>query len=313
MNHFSHIISGNNARHPTIETKAVHGDAPVYVNLDCRHEVLDRTFWCFLNPQRRPSFTQELLADLHAVQAHIMGLADRRIHDGSAAVGWVVLASRMPGIFSLGGDLTVFSDKIRARDREGLRQYAYSCVNVGYNNAAGYGGNAVSIGLAQGDALGGGFESLLSCDVLVAERRARFGLPEVLMNLFPGMGAHCFLTRRVGSAAAMRMILSGEVFTAEAMHAMGVVDVLADDGAGEEAVRRYIIGNQSRHHAHVAAYKARRRVSPVTLNELRDVTDMWVEAAMELTDKDLRRMGHLVAAQDRSRLRQAFTPGVAAE
>ena len=313
MTFLSQIFSGDDAPPPLSEFGVVQNDTPSYANLDFKHEVQDRTFWCFLNPQRRPSFTEELLADLHAVQAHITDLADLNIHGSSAAVGWVVLASHVPGIFSLGGDLTVFSSRIRARDRDGLRQYAYSCVNVGYNNANGYGGNAVSIGLAQGDALGGGFESLLSCDVLVAERRARFGMPEVLMNLFPGMGAHCFLTRRVGSAAAMRMILSGEVFTAEVMHAMGIVDVLAEDGTGEETVRNYIFGNQSRHHAHKAAYKARRRVSPVTLNELRDVTDMWVEAAMELTDKDLRRMGHLVAAQDRSRLRQVFASSVAAE
>ncbi len=312
MTYISQIISRDDATQPTSKTKIFQG-LPSYANLDWNHEVQDRTFWCFLNPRQRPSFTEELLADLHAVQAQIADLADRRVHDRSTAVGWVVLASRTPGIFNLGGDLTVFSNKIRTRDREGLRQYAYSCVNVGYNNANGYGGNAVSIGLAQGDALGGGFESLLSCDVLVAERRARFGLPEVLMNLFPGMGAHCFLTRRVGSAAAMRMILSGEVFTAEAMHTMGIVDVLTDDGAGEEAVRKYIIGNQSRHHAHAAAYQARRRVSPVTLAELRDVTDMWVEAALELTEKDLRRMGHLVAAQDRSRLCKVSASSIAAE
>ena len=284
-----------------------------YANLACRHDAQDRTFWCFLNPQRRPSFTEELLVDLHDVQDHIAQLADVRVNGRSGSVGWVVLASRVPGIFSLGGDLTVFSRKIKARDSEGLRQYAYACVNIGYNNANGYGGNAISIGLAQGEALGGGFESLLSCDVLVAERRARFGLPEVLMNLFPGMGAHCFLTRRIGSAAAMRMILSGEVFTAEAMHAMGIVDVLAEDGAGEETVQRYILNNQSRHHAHSVVYKARRRVSPVSLHELRDVTDMWVEAAMELTEKDLRRMAHLVAAQDRSRQRQAAVASEAAD
>ncbi len=313
MTYINAIPTLEDALRPALGAEVLAKRAPHYANLACRHDVQDRTFWCFLNPQRRPSFTEELLTDLHAVQDHIAQLADIRANSRSASVGWVVLGSRTPGIFSLGGDLTVFSRKIKARDSEGLRQYAYACVNIGYNNASGYGGNAVSIGLAQGEALGGGFESLLSCDVLVAERRARFGLPEVIMNLFPGMGAHCFLTRRIGSAAAMRMILSGEVFTAEAMHAMGIVDVLAEDGAGEETVRQYILGNQSRHHAHSVVYKARRRVSPVSLHELRDVTDMWVEAAMELTEKDLRRMAHLVAAQDRSRQRQALTASSAAE
>jgi DSF synthase len=277
-----------------------------YGNLDCLHEENDGIFWCFLNPQGRPSFTEALLSDLHDVQQRIAELASERATPAVTPVGWVVLGSRTQGVFSLGGDLTVFSSRIKAGDREGLRNYAYSCVDISYRNATAYGGKAITVGLAQGDALGGGFESLLSCDVLVAERRARFGLPEVLMNLFPGMGAHAFLTRRLGSGAAVKMILSGEVFSAQAMYDMGIVDVLVEDGTGEAAVRDYIMRNQSRHHAQAAIYRARRRVSPVTLEELRDVTDIWVDTAMALTERDLRRMQHLVSAQDRSRRAQTL-------
>jgi DSF synthase len=272
-----------------------------YANLDCMHEETDGIFWCFLNPQGRPSFTEGLLADLHDVQQRIGTLATGRANPSAPPLGWVVLGSRTQGVFSLGGDLTIFSSRIRAGDRDGLRNYAYSCVDISYRNATAYGGKAITVGLAQGDALGGGFESLLSCDVLVAERRARFGLPEVLMNLFPGMGAHAFLTRRLGSGAAVKMILSGEVFSAQAMYDMGIVDVLVEDGTGEAAVSDYIMRNQPRHHAQAAIYKARRRVSPVTLEELRDVTDIWVDTAMSLTERDLRRMQHLVSAQDRNR------------
>ena len=288
------------------------GDYVRYENLQYRHDEQDRAFWCYLNPIGRPSFTQGLLADLHSVQERIRVLVSPAASLPNT-VGWVVLGSRSPGIFSLGGDLTHFATKIAEGDRAGLTQYAYDCVEVAYQNATGYGGGAISIGLAQGEALGGGFESLLSCDVLVAERQARFGLPEVLMNLFPGMGAHCFLTRRVGSAAAMRMILSGEVVSAETLHTMGIVDVLAEDGQGEEVVQAYILRNQSRHKAHSAAYRARRRVSPVSLEELHDVCDVWVDTAMELTSSDLRRMSHLVSAQDRRRRRTAEAVGVAAE
>ena len=283
-----------------------------YQNIEYVHDQQDRAFWCYLNPVGRPSFTLGVLADLEDIQERIRVLASpsTSVQD---TVRWVVLGSRSPGIFSLGGDLEHFAAKITEGDRDGLRGYAYSCVGVAYRNATGYEGGAISIGLAQGEALGGGFESLLSCDILVAERQARFGLPEVLMNLFPGMGAHCFLTRRIGSAAAMRLILSGEVVSAEALHAMGVVDVLADEGKGQEVVRDYILRNQSRHKAHSAAYAARRCVSPVTLKELRDVCDVWVETAMQLTASDLRRMKHLVSAQDRLRRRSSGGNAIAAE
>lgn len=133
------------------------------------------------------------------------------------------------------------------------------------------------------------------------------------MNLFPGMGAHCFLTRRSGAGPATRMILSGDVYTAEAMHAMGIVDILAEDGQGEETVRNYILRNQARHRSYSATYEARRRVSPVSLADLRDVCDIWVETAMTLSISDLRRMAALIAAQDRRRRRDADAALIAAE
>lgn len=284
-----------------------------YTEIEVDLAAEDRAFWCYLKPQARPSFTPALLRDLHRVQASISGLA-RRVPGREPLIRSFVLASRTPGVFNLGGDLALFSERIRANDREGLLRYAYSCVEIGYTNWSAYGGDLVTIGLAQGDALGGGFEGLLSFDVIVAERRARFGLPEILFNLFPGMGATTFLTRRLGAARAQSLIMSGKVHTAEEMQALGLVDVLAEDGEGERAVRDYIRRNAARHNAHAAIYKARRRVSPVSLEELREVCDIWVDAALRLQDADLRRMAHLTAAQDRSRRRAAAAaPALAAE
>lgn len=274
---------------------------PPYHQLDLELRPEDRALWCYLKPQGRASFTEELLEDLHRVQELATRSVAQRGRGMDAGLRWVVLASRTPGVFSLGGDLTVFSRAIREGDREDLRRYAHSCVEVAYRNSTGYGGDAITIGLAQGEALGGGFESLLSCDVIVAEKRARFALPEVLFNLFPGMGAHPFLARRVGPAAAQRMILSGQTYTAEALQALGVVDLVVEDGTGETAVHEYIRANGPRGHAHAAAYRAARRLFPVTLDDLRDVADIWVDAALGLTAHDLRRMSHLVAAQDRAR------------
>ena len=53
------------------------------------------------------------------------------------------------------------------------------------------------------------------------------------------------------------------------------------------------------HNAHQATYRTRRRVDPVTLDELRDVVEIWAEAAMRLSSQDLRRMARLTGAQDR--------------
>ncbi|HTQ72112.1 MAG TPA: crotonase/enoyl-CoA hydratase family protein [Acidocella sp.] len=272
-----------------------------YSDLDVCLTEEDRALWCFMKPQARPSFTRQLLIDLTDVQRLIKQL----LSTTPAPFDYVVLGSRSQGVFNLGGDLTLFAEKIRTRDREGLRKYAHACVAVGYANHSGYDNAAMTIALLQGDALGGGFESALSCDMLIAERQVKFGLPEVLFNLYPGMGAYSFLSRRVGMLKAEEIILSGRTYTAEEMLAVGAIDMVVEPGEGERAVRDYIERNRTRQLALSAVRKVRRRVNPVSLEELIDITDLWVDTALRLSDQDLRRMSRIAAAQDRFRARNA--------
>ena len=70
-------------------------------------------------------------------------------------------------------------------------------------------------------------------------------------------------------------------------------------------MRDYFAHNRSRHLAQSAIYKVRRRVNPVSFDELRDVTDLWVDTAMCLSQQNLNKMCRIAAAQDRFRARQA--------
>ncbi|HEY1858619.1 crotonase/enoyl-CoA hydratase family protein [Acidocella sp.] len=271
-----------------------------YSDLEVSITEEDRALWCFMKPQARPSFTPQLLIDLTNVQRTIKNL----LVTGPAPFDYVVLGSRSQGVFNLGGDLTLFAEKIRQRDRDGLQKYARACVAVGYANHTGYDNGAMTIALIQGDALGGGFESALSCDTLIAERHAKFGLPEILFNLYPGMGAYSFLSRRVGMLKAEEIILGGRTYTAEEMLAIGAIDMVVEQGEGEQAVRAYIARNRSRQLALSAVHKVRRRVNPVSLEELNDITDLWVDTALRLSEQDLRRMCRIATAQDRFRSRR---------
>ncbi len=258
-----------------------------------------RVYWQYMRPAGRPSFSMGLLGDLREALHFLTDMYAEATPGNLQPVRYSVLASRIPSIFNLGGDLPQFAELIRNHDRSGLRRYAHACIDVQYPRATSVGLPVIGIALVQGDALGGGFEAALACNVIVAERRAKFGLPEVLFNLFPGMGALSFLTRRVGMVVAERMVFSGRIFTAEEMHAMGVVDVVAEDGQGEQAVHDFINSIDRSFASRVAVYGARQAIHPVHREELLSITERWVDAALALGTTDLRKMERLAAAQDR--------------
>jgi DSF synthase len=253
--------------------------------------------WCYMRPKQRPSFTPSLLRELITLRRALQ--ATHGGPDAPPPPRYFVGGSRLPKIYNLGGDLTYFAEKIRSRDHEGLRRYAYDCVDVGYHMWTGFELPVITIALVQGDALGGGFEGALSFNVIVAEKSAKFGLPEILVNLFPGMGAYSFISRKLDSMQAERMILSGEIYSAADLHRMGLIDVLAEDGEGEAAVRDYIARHSKHHVVHKSIRAVRNRVLPLSLEELRDIADIWVEHAMTVRESDLRNMERLRAAQDR--------------
>lgn len=86
------------------------------------------------------------------------------------------------------------------------------------------------IAAVEGWALAGGFELLLACDLVVAARTARFGVPEVKRSLVAAGGGAWLLPRRVPFAIAMEMLLTGEPFDAERAAAVGLVNRLAPEG-----------------------------------------------------------------------------------
>jgi DSF synthase len=201
----------------------------------------------------------------------------------------------------MGGDLRLIARLVRDRDRDGLIDYATACIDLVHDNAVGLGLPIVTVSLVQGDALGGGFEAAVSSNFVIAEKRAKFGLPEILFNLFPGMGGYSLIARRIGAAQAERMMLSGRIYGAEQLYELGLVDVLAEDGEGEQAVMDFIARHSRSHGALHSVVQARWRVNPLTYEELHDIAMMWVDTAMALGKPDLNRMERLATAQDRRR------------
>lgn len=265
--------------------------------LDVTWDEATAALWTFMRPRGRPSYNLALLDDFHAWQRGIRATFE----DDPRQLRYLILGSHTPGIFNLGGDLNFFVGRIRERDREALVAYGKSCVQILYRNMHCLGLPMITIGLAQGDALGGGFESLLSFNIIVAERDAKFGFPETMFGLFPGMGAYSLVARRVGAAFAEEMLLTGRQYTADEMKEVGLVHIVAEPGEGIAAVNDYIKKNKRRHNGSRATFEAGREVNPIELAELDRIVEIWADACLELRDTDLKVMLRLVSAQDRLR------------
>ena len=91
------------------------------------------------------------------------------------------------------------------------------------------------IAAVEGYAVAGGFELVLACDLAVAGRGAKLGVPEVKRALVAAGGAAMLLPRRIPQSVALEMLLTGDPITAERAEALGLVNRVVDDGGALDA------------------------------------------------------------------------------
>ena len=256
--------------------------------------------WCYMNPCPRPCFTPQLLNDLSRFLQFIRNKVSSDVRSkGSSKIKYVVFGSFRPGVFSLGGDLGLFTECINNSDKERLSDYMRLSIEVMYSIYSNMDVPIVTISLIRGNALGAGFEGALSCDYIVSEKSVQLGFPEVLFNMFPGMGAYSILARRLDPARVERMILSGKIYSAEELYDMALIDTISEDEDGVEEVERFIKKLEKSRNTRSAIREIRNRVNPVTFEEMLDIGEVWVKSAMALSSHELKVMQRLVRAQDR--------------
>ncbi|WP_461030945.1 enoyl-CoA hydratase/isomerase family protein, partial [Streptomyces sparsus] len=136
----------------------------------------------------------------------------------------VVLSSTHERAFCVGADLkerNSFTDAELGRQRPHARAAYTGVLRLPMPTVA----------AVHGFALGGGFELALACDVIVADRTAVVGLPEVSVGVIPGGGGTQLLPRRVGAARAAELIFTARRVEAEEARELGLVDLLVEQGA----------------------------------------------------------------------------------
>ncbi|WP_406725838.1 enoyl-CoA hydratase-related protein [Streptomyces sp. GD-15H] len=139
----------------------------------------------------------------------------------------VVLTSSHERAFCVGADLkerNSFSDADLVRQRPVARGAYTGVLEL----------PVPTVAAVHGFALGGGFELALSCDVIVADRTAVLGLPEVSVGVIPGGGGTQLLPRRVGAARAAELIFTARRVEAAEARELGLVDELVEAGRDRE-------------------------------------------------------------------------------
>lgn len=270
----------------------------VKVRFDKSHEVL----WTYLSQENMvPCFNAGLLDDLfnhHQELTNTGGFLtiDHEIHK----IRYSVLASLTKGYFNMGGHLIKMAEAIRNKDRAALTAYATKSIDVVAQRTFRHDlPSLTTISLLQGDTLGAGIEAAMTSDILIAERRSTLCFPELFFNMFPGMGAYSFISRKAGSKVADKMILGGKMHTAEECFDMGIIDILVEDGEGEAAVYDFIEKQKRRSEGFLSIQKAKNMINPITYQELHGIVSIWVENALSLTERDLKVMDRFARSQEK--------------
>lgn len=264
-----------------------------------RYEEETKSIWAYSNPTGRPCYSIELLSEYRQLQWDIIAYYKNDAIESKVEIDYFVNASLTPDIYNYGGDLNLFIELIGKKDAEGLYDYGKISIDSVYLNAVNLHLPLTTISLVEGTALGGGFENALSCNICIVEEQAKMGLPEIRFNMIPGMGAYSFLARRIGVQKTEEMLYSGKMYDAQELYDMGVIGYIAKEGEAEASIRQFMKKNQRYRNSMKAIQASRQRYEAISYEELSDILKIWVNAALNLSKKDLKMMKKLVDAQDK--------------
>ncbi|AUC17044.1 hypothetical protein BTO06_07220 [Tenacibaculum sp. SZ-18] len=240
-----------------------------------------------------PNFSLEGLKEFTAFANDLKMI----LADNGYPLKYIASSSMHPEVYNMGGDLPFFFENIINQNREVLTEYAHLCIEVIHNIYNSFGLPAISIALVEGNAYGGGFECVAAHDIILANNDAKFCLPENKFNLFPGMGAYSFLFRKLNFKTASDVLYNGDIYDASQMKELGLVNQIFKNNRGIDRLVEYI--NKTSYNFIYNHHKCLKRVFPLQKSELIDITDIWVDACLNLDNKSLRRMELIINAQNR--------------
>ena len=214
---------------------------------------------------------ERFVAELETVVEGATGHAP----DGERASALVVYSTEKAG-FSAGADLRELYHRAqgmgKAEATAGVRSFLERIHKVLNTIDA---APLVTIAAVHGVCFGGGFELALACDLIVADKMARFAFPELRLGLVPGFGGIPRLKREVGNAVVRDLLLTGRSFNAQKANAVGLVSQVAAEGEALRVARATAAQMKKFDRGTTAA--AKRFMKPIPHEELRREIELFCE------------------------------------
>lgn len=221
--------------------------------------------------------TDDVLADLSKVISYLENTDELRI---------AIITGSGSKAFVAGADIKSFPE---LDEESGIELVAYG--RKIFERVAGL--SIPTICAVNGFALGGGCELALACDIRVASKNAKFGLPEVGLGILPGYGGTQRLPRLVGPGKAKEMIFTGALVLAEEAYRIGLVEQLAPEGGALPLAKK--LAQQILEKAPISVSMAKKAVD--------EGMEMSLQEGLELETKYF---GKLCATEDKNEGTTAF-------
>jgi enoyl-CoA hydratase len=188
----------------------------------------------------------------------------------------LIIYSKLPSGFCAGADLRELFERSQQMRKEdaarGVREFLER-IHAVFNKLDA--SPLTTIAAVHGVAFGGGFELALVCDLIIADKVARFCFPELRLGLIPGFGGIPRLKRDLGNAVVRDLLLTGRSFNATKAQQIGLVSQLVGEGEALQAARATAaqIGKFDRR----TSVAAKQFIKPVPLEELRQEIDFFCD------------------------------------
>jgi len=188
----------------------------------------------------------------------------------------LILHSTQPAGFSAGADLRELYQRSQGMEKgaaaRGVREFLERIHNV-MNTIDAL--PLTTIAAVHGVTFGGGFELALVCDIMIADRMARFCFPELRLGLIPGFGGIPRLKRDLGNAVVRDLLLTGRSFNVMKAQQVGLVSQIAAEGEALRVARA--TASQVGKFDRMTAAAAKKFVKPIPYEELQREIDIFCD------------------------------------